>query len=95
VASYVGAFLCLAPLPLAAVLVVFAGTVARTRYISLASIAGASTLPLAVWLIQHPPLPVLSASVVAGVFIIYRHRENIARLRAGSEHVFSFGGKRK
>src|SRR5690242_12411894 len=39
VASFVGAFLCLAPLPLLAVLVVFAVTVARTGYISLGSIA--------------------------------------------------------
>ena len=40
VASFVGAFLCLAPLPLAAVLVVFVVAVAATRYISLGSVAG-------------------------------------------------------
>ena len=53
-----GAFLCLTPLPLAAVLVVFVVVVAWTRYISLGSIVGAATFPLAVWLILQPPLPV-------------------------------------
>ena len=94
VASFVGAFLCLTPLALAAVLVVFAAVVASTRYISMGSIAGAATFPLAVWLILHPPIPVIAASLLAGAFIIWRHSGNIRRLRAGTEHVFTFGSKR-
>lgn len=92
VASFVGAFLCLTPLPLAAVLLVFVAVVGRTRYISLGSIVGAATFPLAVWLILQPALPVMAAAVAAGAFIIYKHRENIQRLHAGQEHVFRFGG---
>jgi glycerol-3-phosphate acyltransferase PlsY len=91
VASFVGAFLRLAPLPLALVLLVFVGVVAWTRYISLASIVGAATFPLGIWLILKPALPVVAASIVAGIFIIYKHRENIQRLRAGKEHDFRFG----
>ncbi len=94
VASFVGAFLCLTPLPLAAVLVVFVGVVAYTRFISMGSIVAAGSLPLAVWLILHPPLPVFLASLVAAAFIVWRHRDNLERLRAGTEHVFTFGGKR-
>ena len=94
VASYIGAFLYLAPAPLAAALIVFVIVVAVTRHISLGSIVAAGTLPLAVWIILHPPAPVLIASVIAGAFIIYRHRANIERIRAGSEYVFSFGGKK-
>jgi glycerol-3-phosphate acyltransferase PlsY len=94
VASFVGAFLCLAPLPLAAVIVVFVAVVARYRFISLASITGAATLPLAVWLIDHPSIYVVLAAAMGGAFIIYRHKENIVRLRAGKEHVFSFGGRK-
>ncbi len=94
VASFVGAFLYLTPLPLAAVLLVFVATVALTRYISLGSILGAGSFPLGVWLISHPPLPVLAASILAGAFIVWRHRANIERLRSGTEHVFSFGGRR-
>jgi len=29
---------------------------------------------------------------VAAAFIIYRHKANIGRIRAGNEHVFKFGG---
>jgi len=54
------------------------------------SIVAAGSLPLAVWLIEHPPAPVLIASLVAGAFIVYRHKANIDRLRAGTEHVFRF-----
>jgi len=94
VASFVGAFLYLTPVPLLATLVVFVIIVAASRYISLGSIIGAGMFPLAVWLIDHPSAPVLAAAVIAGAFIIYRHRSNMARIRAGNENVFSFGGKR-
>ena len=91
VASFVGAFLRLTPLPLAAVLVVFVVVVAWTRYISLGSIVGAATFPLAVWLIAKPELAVVAASVLAGAFIIYKHSSNIRRLHDGTEHIFAFG----
>jgi acyl phosphate:glycerol-3-phosphate acyltransferase len=92
-AAFVGAYLCLTPLPLAAVLVVFVLLVAWTGHISLGSIVGAGTFPLAVWLIAHPPSIVVASAVLSGALIVYRHRDNIARLRAGSESVFSFGGR--
>lgn len=93
VATFTGVFLFLAPLALAAIVIVFAGTVAATRYISLGSITSALTFPLAVWLIQRPTVPVLLASFICAALVIVRHRENMARLHAGTEHFFSFGGK--
>src|SRR5580658_1375399 len=93
-ASFVGAWLCLTPLPLAAVLLVFVVMAAWTRHISLGSIVGAGTFPLAVWLIEHPPATIVAAAVLSAALIVYRHRENIARLRAGNESVFSFGSRK-
>ncbi len=93
VASYIGAFLCLTPLALVCVLVVFTGVVAWSRYISLGSISAAATFPLAVWIVQRAPLPVLLAAIVASAFVIYRHRDNIRRLNTGTEHRFSFGAR--
>lgn len=95
VASFVGAFLCLTPVPLAVSLVVFVGVVIGTGHISLGSIVAAATFPLAVWLILHPGLSVVAASILAGVFIIYKHSSNIRRLRAGAEHVFRFGDSQR
>lgn len=93
VASFVGAFLRLTPIPLAAVLAVFVVIVGITRYISLGSIVAAATFPFAVWLILHPAWPVVIAATVAGAFVVYRHKENIRRLHAGAEHVFTFGSR--
>lgn len=90
VASFIGAFLYLTPLPLAAVLFVFVITVAITRHISAGSILAAATFPFGVWIILHPPGVVLLASLIAGAFIVYRHKANIERLHAGTENVFSW-----
>lgn len=90
VASFIGAFLYLTPLPLAVVLLVFIITVAATRFISVGSILAAAAFPFGVWMILHPPAPVLLASFLAGAFIVYRHRPNWQRLRAGTEHSFTW-----
>ena len=94
VASFIGAFLYLTPIPMLAALLVFVIVVAATRQISMGSIVAAGALPLATWLIEHPPWIVILATLVAGVFLIYRHRANIARIRAGTENVFRFGNPR-
>ena len=93
VASCTGAFIYLTPLALLAVAVVFVVVVAVTRHISAGSILAAATFPFGVWIILHPPLPVFLAALIAGAFIVWRHSANIARLRAGTENVFTW--KRK
>ncbi len=91
VATFIGAFAYLTPLPLAAVLLLFVAVVAVTRYISAASILAAATFPFGVWMILHPPVQVTAAAFVAGAFIVYRHKSNWARLRTGTENRFSWG----
>lgn len=64
------------------------------RYISLASIIGVSCFPityLIFGLVNHWPvfsqqLPLLLAAVLVAALIILKHRVNLARLRAGTEH---------
>lgn len=94
VASFIGAFLYLTPIPLLAVILLFVIVVCVTRYISLGSVMAAGTFPLAVWLILHPPVPVVAAAIVAGAFIVYRHKANLQRIRAGNEYLFSFSKKK-
>jgi glycerol-3-phosphate acyltransferase PlsY len=88
VASFTGAFAYLTPLPFFATAVVFFVVVIATRHISAGSIVGAATFPFGVWMITHPAAPILAASIIAGAFIVYRHKSNIERLRAGNENVF-------
>jgi len=94
VASFVGAFLYLTPVPLLSVVALFVVVVALSRYISLGSIVAAAAFPVAVWLLLRPQWPVVTAAVIAAAFIVWRHRSNIARLRAGTENVFRFGGSK-
>ena len=93
VASFIGAFLILTPWPLLAVLLVFVAVVWFHRHISLGSIVACGLFPFGVWLIEHPHWSVVAASAIAGWFVIYRHKANIARLRAGTESVFTFAKK--
>src|SRR5260370_9159238 len=66
VASFIGAFLYIAPIALLAVLILFVAVVAWTRYISLGSIIAAGTFPIAVWMILHPPPAIVVAAFIAG-----------------------------
>jgi glycerol-3-phosphate acyltransferase PlsY len=90
VASFVGAFAYLAGAPLLAVLLIFVMVVAVTRYLSLGSVVAAGLFPFACWMILHPAWPVLVAAAGAAALIVWRHRSNIERIRAGTENVFRF-----
>ncbi len=94
VASFLGAFLYLAPVAVLVSLAVFVLVVWRSRYISLGSITSAAALPFAVWIVLHPPVAVVIAAAAAAALVIWRHKENIARLRHGKENVFSLKGRR-
>jgi len=69
---------------------VFLILVAVTRYVSVASLTIAVLLPLTMWLF-YPSLPFIIFSVAAALFVIWLHRSNIARLRAGTENKLEFG----
>ena len=58
-----------------------------TRYASLASLVTAFSLPL-VGLALGEPWPVIVFAAIAAVAVVLLHKENIARLRAGTESRF-------
>ena len=84
VATALGVVLGLAPWVILALLPVFIVVVWLTRWISLASLCAAVLAPPGVWLFSYGR-PVFWATLVIGALIIWRHRENIQRLRAGTE----------
>ena len=84
VATGAGGFAVLFPLGMGIALVVFGLTLAFSRYVSLASMLGAASLPFAAFAFKQPS-PVISLSAMVAAFVIYRHRANLARIRAGTE----------
>jgi acyl phosphate:glycerol-3-phosphate acyltransferase len=88
VATALGALLALAPAAIAVLLAVFLVVALATRIVSLASIVAAGSAPVAAWLLGYPQ-SVVGVTLLMAVLIIWRHRENIRRLRAGSERRFS------
>lgn len=66
--------------------------VALTKYISLASVISAIVMPFCVYLFGYT-LPYILMSILAGAFAVYRHKENIKRLKTGTESKFSLRKK--
>jgi glycerol-3-phosphate acyltransferase PlsY len=89
VATALGIFLVLAPLALIPPLVIFAVVLWRWRYVSLASISAALSIPFAVLGLGYP-WSMVGVTVLIASWVIYRHRENIQRLRSGTENRFNF-----
>jgi acyl phosphate:glycerol-3-phosphate acyltransferase len=97
IATSAGVLLALMPAGVAILLIVFFITFLLTRYVSLASIVAAAALPLVTlwgsWF--HGRIadgtwnkPLFIFSVIIAVLAIWKHRANIQRLRAGTEHRF-------
>jgi glycerol-3-phosphate acyltransferase PlsY len=84
VATAAGAFAVLAPEAFGVAAGVFLIAVFVTRFISLGSIAGALTLTVVALLTDVPAVIAIGATV-STLIIIYRHRDNLARLAAGTE----------
>jgi acyl phosphate:glycerol-3-phosphate acyltransferase len=89
VATASGVFLALAFVPMLIAEVVWITVFYFTRYVSLASLVGATVLPIAIiaWS-RNPRSPVFIASLIIAVFVFWTHRANIGRLRRGEEHRF-------
>jgi len=84
VAVAAGVFAVLMPLATALAATLFLVIVMATRYVSLGSIAATVALPPAAWLTGEPAA-VVAAAAGTGLLILFRHRGNIRRLRAGTE----------
>lgn len=87
VATALGVFLAVSPLSVLGALVVFALVVFKWRYVSLASITAAAVVPSLVALIDKRP-EIVAMSIVISVLVIWKHRENIKRLKQGTENKF-------
>jgi glycerol-3-phosphate acyltransferase PlsY len=90
VATAGGVFLALAPRGVGIAALAFAVTFLASRYVSLASMVAAVVLPLALWG-TGASRPILLAGVGICALVLVRHRANLSRLAAGTEHRVRFG----
>ena len=90
VATGLGIFLVLDPLAVLGGCLVFLLAVLLSRFISLGSVLAAVAVPL-LTLLRQQPLALVWCAAAIGALIVWRHRENLKRLCAGTEN--RFGGK--
>jgi glycerol-3-phosphate acyltransferase PlsY len=84
VATALGCFVPILPWPLIMGTVMWLATVAIWRYVSIGSILAAVTLPLAAALFDYPS-PFIYSAILIALLVLYKHRGNIQRLKAGTE----------
>ena len=84
VATACGVFSVLTPLAVPPALAIFLAAVWASKYISLGSVAASIALPLLAYA-TAAPMPAVMAACGAAVLIVFRHRTNLWRLRAGTE----------
>jgi glycerol-3-phosphate acyltransferase PlsY len=87
VATGAGVFAVLAPWAVIVAIVVFAIGAGITRYVSIGSLVAAIALTVSACVLHEPPV-IVTAAAVAAAIVVFRHRDNIARLRRGAEKKF-------
>ena len=89
VATGVGSFLLLTPKAILLAMAVFVALMAISRYVSLASVTAAATLPVFALVLHEAPSSAQIGLIATGsALIILKHRQNIRRLWAGVEPKF-------
>lgn len=98
IATTGGVLLALMPVGVAFLVLIFILVTYTTKYVSLGSIAAGIALPVITGLGSYyhvragdiPPdgwnKPLFAFSLLAGFLAVWKHRSNLARLRAGTEH---------
>ncbi len=86
VATSLGSFLLLTPKSILCMVGVFVVVVAALRYVSLGSVLAAAAFPLLVLALhEYSEPPQLVLVLIASLLVLVKHRQNIARLIAGTE----------
>jgi len=89
VATSLGAFILLTPISILCMVGLFLMVAVAFRYVSLGSVAVAAAFPLLAWALHEyvDPRQLLLIAAVSAL-VIWRHRQNIGRLAAGTESKF-------
>jgi len=86
VATALGVYVIISPIAVFIEFLLFAGIVWRWRFVSLASISCATTIPILIAFFRSDSQAYFILSVVIAALILYRHQSNISRLLQGTEN---------
>jgi glycerol-3-phosphate acyltransferase PlsY len=85
-ATLIGAVAVLAPQALIPVAVVWLACVMLTGYVGLGTMLGSASLPVYFAWARPGDTALLAFGLVMAAFVVYTHRANVARMRAGNEN---------
>ena len=89
VATSLGSFALIAPKSIVCMVGLFLLIVAATRYISMGSVVAAAAFPVLAWQLHEYVEPrQLILIALASLLVVWKHRQNIGRLIAGTESKF-------
>jgi glycerol-3-phosphate acyltransferase PlsY len=91
VATGAGAMVALVPPVGVFVMLEWVALALLTRYISVASMVSAASFPI-LCIATGQPWQVVAFTLAGAIFVFWRHRANIARLRAGNENRLNLRG---
>jgi glycerol-3-phosphate acyltransferase PlsY len=86
VATALGVYLPISPIALLIECFIFLGIVWKWRFISLGSIACATTIPVLIAFFRSDSQAYFIISVIIAAVVLYRHQPNISRLLQGTEN---------
>jgi glycerol-3-phosphate acyltransferase PlsY len=85
-ATLVGTVMVIAPAALLPIVAVWLLTVMLTGYVGLGTMLGSATLPVYFAVTAPERAPYVVFGVAMAAFIVYTHRSNVQRMRAGNEN---------
>lgn len=92
IAATTGVLLSLIPIPTLVGILVFVLIILGTRMVSVASLTFVSGMAVYT-ILTNQPLYLIALAVIAAIFAIVRHKDNIRRILAGVENKISFQKK--
>ncbi len=92
IAATTGVLLSLIPIPTLVGILVFVLIILGTRMVSVASLTFVSGMAVYT-ILTNQPLYLIALAVIAAIFAIVRHKDNIRRVLAGVENKISFQKK--
>ncbi len=90
ISAALGAIIGTSPLVALLCFGLFAVVLASTRYMAIASVVGVSSVVLFSILVPGNTLQLLPVFVLLALFVAFKHRPNLKRLREGTEPKFGF-----